>query len=63
MAASELSVQPQLAQAAAFLGRVSVKGNNKQQQTSGVVVPRRSKAEIFMASPESNETREAHPRH
>jgi hypothetical protein len=51
MAASELRVQPQLAQALAIRGSAAVSGINKQQHTSGVVAPRRTKVEIFMTSP------------
>src|SRR5882724_4860470 len=52
MAASELSVQPQLAQARAVRGIAAVSGINKQHKTSGVAAPRRAIAEIFIASPE-----------
>src|SRR5882724_9989404 len=60
MAASELSVQPQLAQARAVRGIAAVSGINKQHNTSGVAAPRRAIAEIFIASPENAKDTGAH---
>jgi len=60
MAASELSVQPQLAQARAVRGIAAVSGINKQHKTSGVAAPRRAIAEIFIASPENAKDTGAH---
>jgi hypothetical protein len=54
MAASELRVQPQLAQAWAVRGTATTSGINKQQQMSGVALPRRAMTEVFMASPEKH---------
>src|SRR6266581_6502614 len=58
MAASELRVQPQLAQAWAARGTATTSGINKQQEMSGVAVPRRAMTEVFMASPEKRKRRD-----
>src|SRR6266702_2719686 len=58
MAASELRVQPQLEQAWAVRGTAATSGINKQQEMSGVAVPRRAMTEVFMASPEKHKRRD-----
>src|SRR6266702_885468 len=62
MAASELRVQPQLEQAWAVRGTATTSGINKQQEMSGVAVPRRAMTEVFMASPENATDRTLGPK-